>query len=77
MPVEFVEPPCGRDQVAFADDVVPLENGAGFVPRHLHRHAFGDAGANEISNGAAAKIVGKSEAVGASSWTGVLRTGRS
>src|SRR5688572_12807805 len=55
--VEGVQLLRGFNEIAFADDVVALEHRARLVAGQLHRDAFGDAGAHEIPNGRASKVV--------------------
>jgi hypothetical protein len=47
----------GVAQVAFGDNRVAIENAARAVAGKLHCHAFGDAVADEVADGAAAKVV--------------------
>src|SRR5512137_2157170 len=51
---------CSFMQIAFAYDVVALENASRLVTGHLHRHAFGHAGPHEVSNSRPPKIVHES-----------------
>jgi len=44
-------------QIVRADDVVALKHAPGLVPRHLHRHTLGNAGADEIADGGPAEVV--------------------
>src|SRR5262249_18783406 len=58
-------------EVADAHDIVPLEHAPGLVPGHLHRHALGNPGADEIADRRSAEVV--TDTTRASS----LHTGRS
>src|SRR5271169_2634644 len=47
----------GIGKVFARNDVVPIEDGAGFVSADFHRNNFRHSSPNHIANGAAAQIV--------------------
>jgi hypothetical protein len=58
LPVDVGGEPIARiQQILFADDVVPVEDTAGFVPGQHHGDAFGDAGPDQIAGGRAPAVV--------------------
>jgi len=53
----LVQPACGVAPVAFGDDVVWFEDGAGAMAAQFHRSCFRDATANHAADASSTQVV--------------------